>query len=114
MPLPILKKQLADKLLHSFCEKRIPNEHRDKIRLSYRFRGNSVTLIDSRPDMFDKDKWLDLSIAQFRYDSADEKWTLYFADRNDKWHMYMDCDSSKDLQDLIDEVNEDPTGIFFG
>ena len=114
MPLPIIQKQLADTLLHSFCEKRIPNEHNNRIRLFCKFRGKSVTLIESRPAMFDKDTWHDLNIAQFRYDATNGKWTLYFADRNDNWHMYMDSDPSKDLQDLIDEVNDDPTGIFFG
>ena len=114
MPLPPLQKQLAEKLLNSFCAKRIPNEHKKEVKLFCKFRGNSVTLIESRPSFFDESKWDDLSIAQFRYDSSDGKWTLYSADRNDKWFMYMDCSSSRDLKELIDEVDEDPTGIFFG
>ena len=55
-----------------------------------------------------------MPIAQFRYSVDHDAWSLYYADRNDKWHLYVDCDPAADLEPLIREVNEDPTGIFFG
>ena len=114
MALPTLQRQLAERLLRLFCEKRAPIEHRNQIRLYYKIRGNSVTLVDSRPGLLPQDGWLDMSIAQFRYDESEGTWTLYCADRNNKWYIYMDCDSSKDLSELLQEVDDDPTGIFFG
>ncbi|MBI4321484.1 MAG: DUF3024 domain-containing protein [Chloroflexi bacterium] len=39
---------------------------------------------------------------------------LYWADRNGRWHLYDDREPSRDLADLLIEVNADPTGIFFG
>jgi hypothetical protein len=64
--------------------------------------------------MFHSDMWLDMNIAQFRYNESEGTWTLYYSDRNEKWHIYMDIDSSNDLSDLLQEVDDDPTGIFFG
>ena len=53
-----------------------------------------------------------MKVAQFRYDSATEKWTLYRADRNERWHEYWDLDPDKNLDTLLREVDEDPTRIF--
>lgn len=51
--------------------------------------------------------------AQFRFDPGHLVWTLYWADRNGRWHMYNDVTPTPDLADLLAEVNADPTGIFF-
>jgi hypothetical protein len=114
MALPQLQRQFAERLLGSFCEKRVPAEEKDRMRIYYKIRGNSITLMDSRPGLLPQGDWLNMSIAQFRYDESNGTWTLYCADRNDKWHLYMDCDPSKDLSELLKEVDDDPTGIFFG
>jgi hypothetical protein len=114
MALRILQRQLAERPMQSFCDKRVPAKYKNKIRLYFKIRGNSVTLVDSRLDIFGANEWLDLSIAQFRYDESKGIWILYYADRNDKWHIYVDFDSSKNLEHLIKEVDDDPTGIFFG
>ena len=114
MPIPFLKKQLAEAQMAKFCKDRIPLEYQNEIKMSYRIRGQSMTLYESRPAMFDKGEWHDMAIAQFRYSDEDGKWTLYCADRNGKWHFYMECEASSNFQDLIDEVEKDPTCIFFG
>ena len=114
MPLPPLIRQLMDKKLGKYCEKKIPVDLLDKIRVSYKVRGNSVTLIESRPYWDDPSEWSNLAVAQFRYDPKDKTWTLYCADRNNRWHLYIDTESSPNLDDLLKEVDRDPTGIFWG
>lgn len=47
--------------------------------------------------------------AQLRYDPASHDWTLYWADRNSRWHRYDDIDP-----DLLNEINDDPTCVFWG
>ena len=114
MPIPPLKKRLAETLLTKFCQTKIPAEFETEIKLSYRFRGLSATLIEGRLAMLKKGEWHEMAIAQFRYAEKNGKWSLYCADRNDKWHLYTECEASKDLNTLLEEVDEDPTGIFFG
>jgi len=114
MPLPPLVRQLVDSKLTKYCENKIPPEFQDRIKLSYKIRGNNVTLIESRPYWNDPSEWSELKVAQFRYDPDEKDWSLYCADRNDRWHIYLEAESSKDIDDLLKAVDEDPTGIFWG
>jgi hypothetical protein len=115
MPLPLLVKTLAEKKINAFCVKRVPEHVRDKIELSFKFRGDSVTIFENRAPWREGIKeWSSLTVAQMRYDEKTGKWTLYCADRNDKWHEYYDIDSTKDIDKLLREIDEDPTGIFWG
>ena len=41
-------------------------------------------------------------------------WTLYWLDRNSKFHIYERIKPSKYIETLLKEVNSDPTGIFWG
>lgn len=58
-------KHQAETQLRAFCERRVPAEVRDKVNSPYEFRGNSVTLFESRPRFRDPDKWIAMSIANF-------------------------------------------------
>jgi hypothetical protein len=113
MALPASVKEQAEKLVGTYCEKRNPAHVRDQMRLSFSVRGSSITLFDERPSYLDEKVWIKMSVAQFRY-GEDGKWTLYCADRNSRWHEYWDLDASENLQDLLDEVDDDPTCIFWG
>lgn len=104
----------AETQLRVFCDRRVPAEVRDKVNLTYAFRGNSATLFENRPGFRDPGKWTAMPIAQFRFDPKTGKWTLYYADRNSKWHVYTDIKATSHFDELLKEVDSDPTGIFFG
>lgn len=113
MTLPKEARTEVESVMQEYCAKKIPLQHHDKIRMSFGIQGNSVTLYEERPPWDGRGEWSKKSIAQFRYDD-DGMWTLYCADRNSKWHEYDDVDPAEDIQDLLDEVDDDPTGIFWG
>lgn len=114
MSLPALVSQLVDVKLKRFCEERVPLHVREDIRLFHTVRGNSVTIVESRPTFSNRAEWSEMKVAQLRYCPDTREWTLYCADRNSRWHPYYDIDSSTNLDDLLLEVDEDPTGIFWG
>jgi hypothetical protein len=114
MPLPETIRQHAEEILDRYCRRKIPARLRDEIQLSFAIRGNSITLYETRPMLLDRAKSSRLAIAQFRFDSESKCWTLFCADRNSKWHDYLDSDSTPRLERLLKEVDDDPTGIFWG
>ncbi len=115
MPLPALVKTLAEKKLGEFCKKRVPPHVLDKVNLSYKIRDNSVTVFENRaPRHPDMKEWTSMPAAQMRFDEKTGEWTLFCADRNDKWHEYYDINPTKNIDKILTEIDEDPTGIFWG
>jgi hypothetical protein len=58
--------------------------------------------------------WTRLPIARLRYTKASKTWTLYWRDRNLRFHRYDRIEPSVNVSVLIDEIDCDPTGIFWG
>ncbi len=114
MALSELTKKRVEKPLSAYCKARVPAYLKDKVRVGFKFRGNTGTLYEERPDFNRPDTWVDTVVAQFRFDPKSMDWTLYCADRNAKWHLYDEIEPSKNIQDLLKEVDRDPTGIFWG
>ncbi|WP_035055615.1 DUF3024 domain-containing protein [Desulfuromonas sp. TF] len=114
MPLPPLVKQLVEKKLSAYCQRKIPAHLHNEIRLTFKFRGNTVSLSESRPAFGMPEKGVEIPVAQFRYDPADNLWTLYCSDRNSRWHPDMEIDPVKDFDRLLQEIDRDPTGIYWG
>ena len=115
MSLPVLVKTLVEKKIDAFCKKRVSPRVADKLRLSFLIRGKSVTIFEKRaPWRPEFTEWTSMPIAQLRYDEKTGKWTLYWADRNDRWHKYEDPPPTKEIDHILAEIDRDPTGIFWG
>jgi len=104
------------KEIEAFCERRIPADLREQIRLECSVRGNAITMVERRPpwcEDFGPD-WSSTRVAQLRFDPALEAWVLYCSDANGRWHRYTDAEPAKDVRSLLIEIDADPTGIFWG
>lgn len=115
MPLPALVKTLVEKKVDEFCKKRVPPHVLDKVNLSYKIRGDSVTIFENRAPWHESMKELtSMAITQIRFNEKTGKWTLFCADRNDRWHEYYDIEPTKNIDKILKEIDKDPTGIFWG
>lgn len=82
--------------------------------MSVETRGNGVTLFEHRPVWRMPDEWTNGKVAQFRYDSTSDRWTLYWSDRHGRWLRYEGKRPAADIATLIREVDADPAGAFWG
>ena len=57
-------------------------------------------------------EWTAFPIARLRYTAVDKSWTLYWRDRNLRFRIYERLTPSRRVEDLLTEVDDDPTGIF--
>ena len=112
MALPEEVKRKTVALMQRYCDERVPAEAQSKVRASFGIRGNSVSLYEERPPWDGEGEWSKMVIAQFRY-GEDGRWTLYWPDRNGRWHEYDDVNPTKDIRKLLDEVDDDPMDIFW-
>jgi hypothetical protein len=100
--------------IRRFCVEESPAEHSDQIRIVYKVRGKSVTISESRPPWDGRStEWIDQPVAQVRYSPETNRWSLYWSDRNSKWHPY-ELIWPGSLAKLLVEIKKDPTCIFWG
>ena len=114
MAIPPLQKQLAEKQIEYYCKTKIPKEVQNKIQLKYSIRGNSITLIESRPKWDDDSQWIDMKIARMKFDNDSMKWKLYWCNQHQQFFIYDGLSPKTEIKELLKEVDEDPTCIFWG
>jgi hypothetical protein len=102
----------VEQIMSSYCARRVPAKLKKDIIPGFRIRGNSIILFDSERSFIDKSSWVEIPVAQFRFDPKSSFWTLYWPDRNTRWHVYFIVDPSRQLEDLIQAVDENAMGAF--
>lgn len=59
-------------------------------------------------------EWTRSPVARLRWSVRSRDWTLFWRDRNLRWHRYDYAAPTSDIATLLDEIDRDPTGIFWG
>ena len=114
MAIPPVQRQLAEKQIEYYCKTKIPKEIQNEIQLKYSVRGNSFTLMESRPKWDDGSEWIDMKIAKMTFDIKSMKWKLYWSNQHQNFFSYDGLSPKTEIKDLLKEINEDPTCIFWG
>jgi hypothetical protein len=86
-------------------------------QLKYRFESyrNAITLLECRA-MDPSDPaggWFEVPFARLRF-TRSRGWELYWSDRDSNFHVYDLVEPTDDVTRLLAEIDDDPTGIFFG
>ena len=94
----------------------IPLRARDQIRFEIDLTDRTITVLECRaPWRADSGSdWTRFPICRFRYTKSREEWSLYWRDRNLKFHEYDLVAPTPQIDELIEEVKHDRTGIFWG
>jgi hypothetical protein len=114
MALSDVQKAQVIGLLDEFCDARVPIMLRDRIVLQFRFLGSSVVLFEKRPMFDDPTRWIENSVAKFRFDPARRLWRLLCADRYGSWHLFRGVPPTASFGRLLEEVAADRTCVFWG
>ncbi len=102
--------------IRRWADRRVPEHARDQVRLEVDVTDRAVTILECRsawrpwygPD------WTRFPIARLRYTKSRNRRSLYWRDRNLKFHEYDLADPAPEIPDLLDEIDRDPTSIFWG
>ncbi len=96
---------------------RIPPHVRDEVRIEADFDDRSVTILECRPP-WDPDRmgseWTRIPVARLRYTRSRREWTLYWPNRNSKFHRYDLAQPTANVVALLKEIDRDSTSIFWG
>jgi hypothetical protein len=101
-------------VLREFCESRVPERVRDQIRLLYAIDQNNVIIRESRPGWQDPSRWHETDVAKLRYVAKSKEWKLYWKRASGEWWPYEPSTRSRSLTAMIEEIDADKHGCFFG
>ena len=114
MPLSEFEKQRVERVFTAYCGAKAPHHISDRFRVEFEIRGGEVKLFESRPDMLDRGRWVPHKVARFRKNVESNLWQLYYSDRKGRWRLFEPFPEDKDIEKLLDEVEKDSSGSFWG
>jgi len=98
-----------------WCDQRVPAHLRDQVRVECDLAPRHLTIVECRPP-WHKDagaEWTRFPIARLRYTKATGRWSLYWRDRNSKWHPF-DLVEPGTVDQMLVAIDEDAIAIFWG
>lgn len=94
----------------------MPERVRDEVRFEVDVADRRLTIVQCRPpwraDM--GAEWTRFPIARLRYVKTAGVWSLYWRDRNSRFHAYDLVAPTASIEELLAELDRDPTAIFWG
>ena len=102
--------------VRKWAHDKTPTEFRDEMRVEVDETPRGLTILECRPPWSELigSEWTRSSIARLTYSKQAGEWTLYYADRNSRFQRYWECGPSAYVADLLEEIDADPTCIFWG
>jgi hypothetical protein len=98
-----------------WCAAAVPAHVLHQVRVEPHVHGRHVTLCETRVPFDGVGEWTHFPFARLRYRVAARDWALYWRDRNERWHEYAQGNRQfGTMEELLAEVDADPTHIFRG
>ena len=99
-----------------WCATRVPENARGQLRVECELAPRHLTIVERRPPWHENlgPDWTTSAIARLRYNATDKSWTLYWSDQHQRFHLYDQLAPSRNIDDLLTEIDRDPTSIFWG
>lgn len=94
----------------------LPERARGLIRYELDVTHRTITILERRPPWRPEygPEWTRHPVARLRYTKTRGEWSLYWSDRNLKFHEYDLVRPTLHVDELINEIERDRTSIFWG
>lgn len=102
--------------VRDYCQSRVPDHVLDQLRVEMDTERLALTILECRPPWREDlgPAWTRHPVARLRYTMKTRLWTLYSRDRHGTWHRYPFVPAARTVVPLLEEVERDPTCIFWG
>ncbi|MGW5152046.1 DUF3024 domain-containing protein [Rhodococcus koreensis] len=99
-----------------WCAARVPEHARHEVHVECEVAARHLTIVERRAPWCEDvgPEWTSLPIARLHYTKATKTWSLYWRDRNLRFHAYEPLAASPHLDTLLSELERDPTCTFWG
>lgn len=114
MPLNDIILQKIKNEVGKLCTRRTPEGLKDKLRFEYEIEKQKVIIYEIRPAFLDPKEYIKMPMAKLTYVSNKNTWKLYWKRASGKWMRYEPRESKVSLKGLVQDIDEDIYGCFFG
>ena len=94
----------------------LPARVRDEVRYEMDVGAHAVVILECRApwNLELGPEWTRLRVARLHHTRRTDEWFLCCPDRDGGFYLYTPAEASLDVGDLLKEIDEDPTNIFWG
>lgn len=99
-----------------WCRGRVPDHVLSQLRIECEVSGRDITILERRPPWGPEagPEWMKSPVARLRYLRSRSVWRLYWRDSDERWHEYPDLPFAASVEELLTELERDPTALFWG
>ena len=114
--LALMLPELDIQRVRRWCAARVPEHLHDELRVEVDVAPRHLTIVETRPPWREDfgPEWTGFPIARLRYTKTTGPWEIYWRDRHLKFHRYDRAEPSPEVPELLEEIERDPTAIFWG
>lgn len=110
-----LEKKRIERALAGFLAKRRPPPHiRPELDIDYRISGQSVEILEIRPQWDDPSIIREHPVAKVTYVKTQQCWKVFWKRADLKWHGYEPAATVATIDDFLTVVDQDAYGCFWG
>ena len=110
-----LDRKRIEKAMDAFLAKRRPPAHiRAELDIGYRITGQSVEILEIRPQWNDCSVIHQYPIAKATYVRTQNHWKTFWMRATLKWNSYEPVPAVKTIDEFLKVVDADAYGCFFG
>ncbi|MFP4639602.1 MAG: DUF3024 domain-containing protein [Guyparkeria sp.] len=108
-----IDRRRVEKQVTEFVEaRRPPVDLRVQMDIGFHVEGQAVELFERRRSM--RGHRIEEPFARFVHVRSRSVWKLYWMRMDGRWQRYLPLPEAERLEDLLEEVDEDPNACFFG
>ena len=100
--------------IQAWARERVPDHLWDQVRVEADVSERHVDIVEVRPPWDGEGEHTRFPIARLRYTKSSGVWTIYWRDRNLKFHEYKRKRPTKRVQALLDYIQDSGDAIFWG
>lgn len=98
------------------CRESVAAPARSEVRVELDVAERHVTVVECRAPWRPEEgsAWTRFPVARLHFTKTTGLWSLYWRDRNLRFHVYDLAAPMASVAELLNEIERDPTAIFWG
>lgn len=114
MALSEIELKRIENTVGALCKRRSPAAVADQVSTRYRVQRHDIELYERRTHWREPGEWIETPVAKIKFVRSANEWRLYWMRQDLKWHRYEPFPGSRRIEDLVEAIDEDRDGCFWG